>query len=50
VTERKLRSEGHDLVSVDVSKRPDLARKYGVSVVPAAFNVGPDGRIVERLA
>jgi hypothetical protein len=34
------------VVKVDVSKRRDLAKKYGVSVVPLAFEVAPDGRVL----
>jgi len=37
-------------VLVDVSRRPDLARKYGVSVVPLAFEVASDGAVMRRLA
>lgn len=48
--ERKLTAEGHELVKVDVSKRPELARKYQVSVVPTAFAVRADGAILARLA
>ena len=48
--ERELSQEGHHLVVVDVSKRPELARKYHVSVVPTALAVGGDGRVLERLA
>jgi glutaredoxin len=48
--ESRLRNEGHELVTVDVSKQRALARKYNVAVVPAAFAVGQDGRIVARLA
>lgn len=47
---RKLSDQGRDLVLIDVSKNPELARKYGVSLVPAAFEVAPDGRVAERLA
>lgn len=47
---RTLSGQERHLVLVDVSERPDLARKYGVSLVPAAFNVAPSGRILERLA
>jgi hypothetical protein len=36
-------------VLVDVSKRPDLARKYGVAVVPLAVEVGADGRVTGRV-
>ena len=47
---RKLTDEGRQVVLVDVSRRPDLARKYGIAVVPTALAVGANGRIVERLA
>jgi hypothetical protein len=33
-----------------VSKRPDLARRYHVTVVPTAFAVAGDGTVLERLA
>lgn len=48
--QQKLSHEGHNLVVVDVSKSPHLARKYHVSVVPTALAVGGDGRVLERLA
>jgi hypothetical protein len=48
--ERRLRSEGRTLVTVDVRRRPDLARKYGIGIVPTAVAVGPDGAITARLA
>ena len=35
---------------VDLSRRPDLARRYSVAVVPAAFRVAGDGTVLERLA
>jgi len=47
--ERELRSSGRDPVLVDVSKDPDLARKYHVAVVPAAFEVGKHGKVQARL-
>jgi hypothetical protein len=47
---RRLAGEGRAPVLVDVSCRPDLARKYGVSVVPLAVQVGPDGAVLRRLA
>jgi hypothetical protein len=34
---------------VDVSRRPDLARKYGVAVVPLAVAVAHDGRVTGRV-
>jgi hypothetical protein len=48
--QKKLTDEGHRLVLVDVSKRPDLARKYQVSVVPTALSVGGNGKVLARLA
>jgi hypothetical protein len=48
--ERDLAAKGHDVVVVDVTRERELAHKYGVSVVPLAFSVAPDGRVVERFA
>ena len=48
--ERRLRGESEELVKLDVRDRPDLARKYGISVVPAVFSVDADGTVLERLA
>jgi hypothetical protein len=48
--ERRLAGEADPLVMVDVRERPDLARKYGISVVPAVFAVEADGTVLERLA
>jgi hypothetical protein len=45
----RLIGEGRAPVLVDVSKRPDLARKYGVSVVPLALSVLGDGRVERRI-
>ena len=47
---RKLESEGREVLLVDISKRRDLAHKYHVSIVPAAYEVAGDGRVVARLA
>ncbi len=47
--ERKLRDEGRDVVTVDVRSRPDLARKYGVVVVPTAVAVASGGVVAARL-
>ena len=41
--ERKLRGEGRPVLTIDVSQRPDIARKYGVVVVPTAVLVASDG-------
>ena len=41
--ERRLVAEGRQLATVDVTERPDLARKYGIAVVPTAVAVGEGG-------
>lgn len=48
--ERKLRGDGRAVLTIDVSKQPHLARKYGVTVVPTAVLVGPDGAVRSRIA
>jgi hypothetical protein len=48
--ERRLRGEPDPLFTVDVRERPDLARKYGISVVPFVFELGSDGSVLRRLA
>lgn len=48
--EERLRSAPEPLVKLDVSDRPDLARKYGIAVVPTVLRVAPDGAVLERLA
>ena len=48
--EERLRSEGRRVVTVDVRARPELARKYGVALVPTAVAIGPDGVVTGRLA
>ncbi|MFN2419237.1 MAG: DUF4395 family protein [Candidatus Limnocylindria bacterium] len=37
-------------VSVDVRERPDLARKYGVALVPTLVRVAADGRVLQQTA
>ncbi len=46
----RLRAGPRQPVLVDVSKRPDLARRYGVAVVPLAVEVAADGRVTARAA
>jgi thiol-disulfide isomerase/thioredoxin len=48
--EQSLRAEGRTVVTVDVRERPELARKYGVALVPTAVVVGPSGVVTTRLA
>ena len=47
--ERRLVAEGRHLVTVDVRERPDLARKYGITVVPTAVAVAA-GVVTARIA
>jgi Domain of unknown function (DUF4395) len=48
--ERELRAAGRDVVTVDVRTRPDLARKYGIGIVPTAVAVDAAGTVTARLA
>jgi hypothetical protein len=48
--EQRLRAGPEPLVTVDVKERPDIARKYGVTVVPTVVSVGSEGEVLERLA
>lgn len=45
-----LEADGRRLVTVDVRERPELARKYGIALVPTAVVVAADGRVTARLA
>ncbi|HEX7598818.1 MAG TPA: DUF4395 family protein, partial [Polyangia bacterium] len=44
--EERLSSQGVPLALVDVTRFPALARKYGISLVPLAFKVDADGRVL----
>jgi Domain of unknown function (DUF4395) len=48
--ERRLRGDERPLLTLDVRERPDLARKYGIAVVPTVVAVDADGSVLERLA
>jgi hypothetical protein len=48
--ERRLAGEPDPLVQIDVRERPDLARKYGIAVVPTVLAVAADGAVLSRLA
>ena len=50
VWERRLREADEPLVTVDVSRQPEMARKYGITVVPTVFEVAGDGTLLRRLA
>ena len=45
-----LKASGRRFVTVDVRERPDLARKYGIAIVPTAFSVGADGRVTSLVS
>ena len=48
--ERRLAAESEPLLKLDVRERPELARKYGIAVVPTVFRVSADGAVLKRLA
>ena len=48
--ERDLRGQGRSVITVDVRHRPDLARKYGVAIVPTAIAVDAAGAVRSRIA
>ena len=48
--ERELVAAGRHVFTVDVSRRPELARKYGIALVPTAVAVGPGGIVTARIA
>ena len=48
--ERRLRARERPVLTFDVRERPDLARKYGVAIVPTVVAVSADGTVLDRLA
>ena len=48
--EEDLAGREEPFVSIDVRDHPELARKYGIAVVPTVFAVGPGGEVLDRLA
>ena len=48
--ERELRDAGRRVVNVDVSRRPELARRYGIAYVPTAVAVDAAGTVTARIA
>jgi hypothetical protein len=48
--QRRLARQDVPLVTLDVRERPDLARKYGIAIVPSVFEVAADGSVLNRLA
>lgn len=48
--ERRLAGEADPLVKIDVRERPELARKYGIAVVPTVLSVDREGAVLARLA
>lgn len=47
---RDLEAGSDRFVSVDVRDRPDLARKYGVALVPTVVRVAGDGQVLQQTA
>lgn len=45
-----LEAAGRRYVTVDVRARPELARKYGIALVPTAVAIAVDGTVTGRLA
>jgi hypothetical protein len=48
--ERRLGEEPAPLITFDVRRRPELARKYGIAVVPTVLEVDSSGAVLARLA
>lgn len=48
--DERLSKSGASVIRIDVSRQPDLARKYRVSVVPLAYAVAADGTVLRRIA
>lgn len=47
---RYLEAGSERYVSVNVRERPDLARKYGVALVPTVVRVNADGLVLQQVA
>jgi hypothetical protein len=48
--ERRLAARSEPVVNIDVREHAELARRYGIAVVPAVFLISSDGTVLERLA
>ena len=48
--EAELAAGSRPFISVDVRDRPDLARKYGVALVPTVVRIAADGRVLQQVA
>jgi hypothetical protein len=46
---RDLETRGERVIAIDVSRRPEVARKYGIAAVPVAVRIQADGRVTERV-
>jgi thioredoxin-like negative regulator of GroEL len=44
--EARLKAERRPFVRIDVRERPDLARKYGIALVPTLVEITPSGAVV----
>jgi hypothetical protein len=48
--EQRLERSGRPHVVIDVSARPELAKRYGIAIVPTVVAVAGNGTVTERLA
>ncbi|CAN5268110.1 hypothetical protein BH24CHL10_BH24CHL10_13720 [soil metagenome] len=46
----ELEAGSRPFVSVNVQDRPDLARNYGIALVPTVVRVAADGRVLQQMA
>lgn len=44
----ELAASGRRFVTVDVRARPQLARRYGIALVPTVVTITPDGRVTDH--
>ena len=47
---RELRDAGRHVFTVDVSRRPEVARRYGIAYVPTAVAIDANGTVTARIA
>lgn len=48
--EKRLQDEGQAFITVDVREHPDLARKYGVTLLPTILEIDNAGQVLRQLA
>jgi hypothetical protein len=50
VWKRRLEEGNAPFVTIDVTEHPELARRYGVAMVPTVLEVAPGGTVIRQLA